>query len=148
MFPVGDSLKCLVGRPICATCCTRSQTEKFLNDARERILKTLWFRCAPKILIVLRSSRSHTRTEFSRKKILRRAVPESDKAATGTLLPVTFGNAAKLLPCVCPREGCSFILNVCLEAIDRIRSSYFSCLSALSNRTGVSARRSTDSGHE
>ena len=50
-------------------------------------------------------------------------------------------------PSVCPPEGRSFILSVCLEAIDRIRSSYFSCLSALSNRTGVSARRSTDSGH-
>jgi hypothetical protein len=40
----------------------------------------------------------------------------------------------------------SFILQVCPKAIDRIRSSDFSCPSALSNPTGVSAQRSTDSG--
>jgi hypothetical protein len=44
-----------------------------------------------------------------------------------------------------PLRPPSFILMVCLKAIDRSRSSYFSCPSALSNRTGVSARRSTDS---
>jgi hypothetical protein len=148
IVPRGNAPKCLVGRGISRDRLGARSTRIFLlfcvqNPGKQKVhLRSRSDRHDDSSVLLTRATNFQAlkfRNRVRGNKPLR--LPEMS-IRSPTHFTYVHGSSS-----VCPSEGRSFILNVRLDAIDRIRSSYFSCLSALSNRTGVSARRSTDSGH-